>query len=124
MITLSAQHESTVGSVHSKVDGSLNVADTTVSAGSGDTVTVSVAVTVAVVPTVVVRSTVEVTVTGGAKAVVLRGTREVGASEKRGYQLAIVRTKKNVYALEMWGPLDTFNRDRAALDKAIASLRV
>ncbi len=66
----------------------------------------------------------EAAVAGGTKAVVLRGTREIGASDKRGYQLAIVRTKKNVFALEMWGPLDTFNRDRAALDKAITTLRV
>jgi hypothetical protein len=65
----------------------------------------------------------DVTLKSGATAHVVSGTREV-SGKHFGYEIAVVTNEKHVYTFEAWGPVDTFNTDHGALNKAIQSLDI
>jgi hypothetical protein len=52
----------------------------------------------------------------------LAGTRDV-AGQSYSYLLLLARTPKRVYSFEAWGPTETFEAQRAALEKSAKSLK-
>jgi hypothetical protein len=56
-----------------------------------------------------------------AQASLLVGGKEIGP-KRMGYLAAVVVNKQNVYTFEVWGPQESFHKDRAEIEKSIESL--